>query len=218
MGLSSSKTSTGPSKQALPYITGASSALQGAYDSNAGNLADISGDLRSQFDAFGANMQNDPTLNAARGYVQNTLGTPYGANPELENQINQTNDSVTDRINALFSKAGQTGSSRQVGELGKQLSNNESNLRYTDWNNDQARRAAAVQSALGLGQLGNQTAETYAGLGQNAAQVPYLGAQMLAGGLGDLWGNAQTTTGSQGIGGALLGAGATLGAAYLGRK
>ena len=32
MGLSSSKTTSGPSKQALPYLTSASGAVQGAYD------------------------------------------------------------------------------------------------------------------------------------------------------------------------------------------
>lgn len=215
MGLSSSKTTTGPSKAAMPYLTQASGALQGAYDRNQPNLDAISSGLSSAFSRFSDNYGNDPTLGAARGYINDTLGSDPAQNPFLDNIINSSNSDIMDRINAIFSKSGQTGSTRQLGELGKQLSNNEYGLRYQDYNAGQDRKAQAVQQALSLGGLDNQTALALAGLGDAAARTPYLGAEMLASGLGGLWGNSQTTKQSGGLGQALLGAGAQLGGAAI---
>lgn len=218
MGLSSSKTTTtsGPSPQALPYLTQASGAVQGAYDSNQGNLSNISKGLGSAFEDYAARSRDNPTMDAARGYVQDTLSADH-ANPYLDSIVSTTNNDITDRINALFNKSGQSGSSRQMGELGRRLGENETNLRYTDWTNDQARKAAAVQQALGLQSGDNQTALGLATLGDTAARTPYLGAQFLSGGLGSLWGNAQQTTQQQsgGLGSALLNAFSGIGSAAL---
>lgn len=218
MGLSSSKTTTtsGPSKEAMPYLTQASGVVQNAYSSNQPQLDQISGDLGAAFKDYSARLNDNPTLDAARGYVSDTLATDH-ANPYLDNIVSTSNNDITDRINALFNKAGQSGSSRQIGELGKQLSANETNLRYTDFNNDQARKAAAVQQALALQQGDNQSALGLATLGDTAARVPYLGAQFLAGGLGNLWGNAQTTTQtqSQPLLGQLLNGAASIGSSLI---
>src|SRR3546814_8768526 len=94
-------------------------------------ISDWSSDVcSSDLKAFGADMGSD--LDGTRSYMGDVLGGKYldQQNPYLESMIDQTNDSVMDRVNALFSKSGQTGSSRQIGELGKQLANNETNLRF----------------------------------------------------------------------------------------
>lgn len=219
MGLSSSKTKTtqtsGPSAQALPYITSASNAVQGAYDANQGNLKAIGSGLSSAFADKLAEIQGggDPTVAAARGYTSDVLGGKYlgAGNPYTTDIINTTNNDITDRINALFSRSGQTGSSRQIGELGKQLSANESALRYKDYDTERGRMDSAVGSAAALSQMDNADLATLLALSEGAAETPYLGAKFLSQGLGGLWGNSQTVTGTQKSSGLGAGLGSLLG-------
>lgn len=208
MGLSGSKTTTGPSKQALPHLQSASNTVQGAYNANQGNLDTISSGLTDMFEDYRAGMDNDPTMTAANTRVQDVLGGKYlNGNPQMDAIISQTNDSVADRVNALFSKSGQTGSSRQIGELGKQLSDAEARIRYQNYGDEQARIDAAVGQAAGLNTQKNANVATAAGLGESAATLPYVGADFLAKNLGGLWGNSTTTTQKQGLGTSLLGLG-----------
>ncbi len=215
MGLSSSKTTTGPSKQAMPYLQAGSSALQSVYDANKGNVAEIGSDLMGQYRRFSDSVTNNPTLGAARRFTADTINSDPASNPQLDNIINTSNNDIMDRINAIFSRAGQTRSSRQIGEVAKQLSANESGLRYNDWNAGQDRKAQAVQQAIAMGGLDNQTSAALAALAEGAATTPYIGAQILSQGLGNLWGNSTTTKQSGGIGQMLLNAAATAGAAAL---
>lgn len=219
MGLSSSKTTStsGPSKEALPYLTSASSAVQNAYNQNQANNQAIGNNLFNAYNQYSGNMGSD--LTGARNYSQDVLSGKYltQQNPYLSGMIDQTNSDVMDRVNALFSQAGQTGSSRQIGELGKQLSNSENALRYQNYSDEMNRMSDAAQLGLGLNQATNANEATLGALGTTAAQVPYIGANDLAANLGNLWGNAQTTTQKQsgGLLGSLLGAGAQLGSAAI---
>lgn len=218
MGLSSSTQTTGPSAQAMPYLTAGSNALQSAYNANQGNSAAIGSGLNSAFSGLLSAAQNGtPATNAASDWATGLLKGSYAPSSDLQSIIDSTNQSVGDEVNSLFSKSGQTGSSRQQGELARQLANNESSLKYQDYNNWQNRQAQAAQTALGLGSLGNQTYSTLGGLGTTATTQPYLGAQMLSNGLGSLWGNSQTTTASQGLGSSLLGLVGSLGGAAIGK-
>lgn len=205
MGLSGSKqtttqnqtSTTGPSELALPKINQASDALTGAYNQTqpiAANIGDVLGGM------FTSYKPTDTTGLTAAKAANDALLTGGGANPELDNIIRTSNNSVADKINALFSRSGQTGSSRQLGELAKQLSANESNLRYTDFNNQQTRMQQAIANAMGLTSAG-QAATTgdianLLNLGTGAVSIPGQPAAQLASGLGGLWGNATTTTGS----------------------
>ena len=207
MGLSSKKTTTGPSKQAMPYLQAGSGALQSVYDANKGNVAEIGSDLMGQYRRFSDSVTNNPTLGAARRFTTDTLNSDPASNPNLDAIVNTTNNDIMDRINAIFARSGQTRSSRQIGEVAKQLSANESGLRYNDWNAGMDRKAQAVQQAIAMGGLDNQTSAALAALAEGAATTPYIGAQILSQGLGNLWGNSQTTKTSGGIGQALLGLG-----------
>jgi len=213
MGLSSSKTTSGPSKQALPYLTSASGAVQGAYDANKGNVADITGALKSTFDNY--NPVN-PNVTAAGNYAQDVLGGKYldAGNPYLQGMIDTTAGDVSDRVNALFSRSGQTGSSRQIGELGKQLSAAENNLRYQDYSSERDRMTAAGNLALGANSGLNSNIQTQAGLGATAAGLPMNDALALAQALGGLWGNSTTTKTSGGLGQMLLQAGGAAAGAF----
>ena len=215
MGLSSSKTTSGPSKQAMPHLQSASTALQGSYTANAPRLKEIGDSLFDAYKTYSADMGQD--LAGARGFSADVLGGKYldQQNPYLKGMIDQTSDSVTDRINSLFSNAGQTGSSRQIGELGKQIADAENRLRYQSYGDEMGRMERAAQLGLGINQAANANAATLGALGATAAEVPYIGAEKLAQGLGGLWSNSQTTKTSGGLGQALLGAGAQLGSAAI---
>ncbi|WP_370309308.1 hypothetical protein [Sphingobium abikonense] len=213
MGLSSSKTTTGPSKQALPYLKDASGAVQGAYQNSLGNTADITSALKSAFDNYSV---GSPTLTAANGYAQDVLGGKYldAGNPYLQGMIDTTNSSVSDQVNSLFSRAGQTGSSRQIGELGKQLSTAENNLRYADYSSERDRMSQAAALSATLSAAESDRYQTLAGLGSTANGLPLANALGYAGALGGLWGNSTTTKQSGGLGQMLLQAAGAAAGAY----
>ena len=193
----------------------ASSALTDTYRANAPRLREIGDSLFDAYKTYSSDMGSD--LEGTRSYMGDVLGGKYltEGNPYLQGMIDQTNDSVTDRINALFSSAGQTGSSRQIGELGKQLADAENRLRYQSYGDEMERMGQAAALGLSLNQATNANAATQGALGASAAEIPYIGAEKLAQGLGGLWSNSQTTKQSGGIGQMLLGAGAQLGSAAI---
>lgn len=199
MGLSSSSsTSTsGPSAQALPYLTAGSGALQSAYNASQPNAQAITSGLGSAFSNLLASSQNNPTTAAANTYDQGLLGGSYTPSPYLNGQIADTNNTVGNAVNSEFSMAGQDGSSRQQGEVARQLATADNNLKSTDYQAWLQRQQAAATNATQLGALGNNTASTLGSLGVQATTQPMLGANMYASGLGSLWGNSQTTTQTQ---------------------
>lgn len=220
MGLSGSKqtTTSGPSAQAMPYLTSASSALQGAYNANSGNSAKIGQSLYDAFTSYSNGLNSNSTTNAAKDYVSSVLNGDYlSGNPELQNVIDSTNSSVTDQVNAIFARAGQNGSSRQYGELAKQLATNESNLRYQNYSDEMSRMSDAVAQALNLQSGDNSNISTLLNLATGATTLPMANASTLASGLGSLWGNSQTTTQSSSgsLLGSLLNAAASAGSAAL---
>lgn len=217
MGLSSSKSTSGPSKTAMPYLKTASSAVQSAFDANQGNVANITKTLGSAFDDLGA---DNPTLTSANGYVQDVLGGKYldQQNPYLEEMIGTTKRGVTDDVNAIFSRAGQTGSSRQIGELGSRLSEAELGMRSQSYNSEMARRDAAVSQALGLDSAETGRTSTQAQIGQLLASLPLTNASFLADSLGGLWGNSTTTKTSGNLGQMLIGAASNAAGAFAGGK
>ena len=198
MGLSSSSsTSTsGPSAQALPYIQQGSNALTQAYNGAQAGSANIQNGLQTAFGNLLNNSTSNPTTNAANSYDTGLLSGNYQPSPYINGMIADTNNNVSNAVNSEFSLAGQNGSSRQTGELARQIGTADNNLQNTDYLTYLAQQQAAAQNATQLGQLNNSTASTLGSLGTSATSQPYLGASMLSSGLGSLWGNS-TTTNSQ---------------------
>jgi hypothetical protein len=187
-----SKSSTGPSTAAMPYITGASSAIGDAVANNAGNLAGIGSTLTSQFNNYAGNM--GAGLQPAQSYTSDVLGGKYlTGNPYLQGQIDTTANDVTDRVNSIFGAAGRTGSGAHTESLSRGLAEAENGLRYQDYSAERARQDSAVGQSIGLNQAGNANLGTLLQLGQGAAELPYLGANTLARGYGSLWGGATTS-------------------------
>ena len=71
--------------------------------------------------------------------------------------IDQTNESVGNQIDSRFSSAGRYGSDYNVGELARQLSNSENNLRYGNYATERG-----YQNNAALGNLAG--IETLAGM------------------------------------------------------
>ena len=193
MGLSSSKSTskTTYGKDALPHINAATGALDTAWQGVQPNLSKVTAGLGASFDAFNPNKAN---IAAANGYVGDVLGGKFlSGNPYLENMIYTTSGDVMDRVNAAFSRSGQTGSSRQLGEQIKQLSAAENNLRYQNYSDEQNRMAQAVQQAAGLSEAENNNLQTQAALGQSLVGIPLDAASQYAQGQAGLWGNNLNT-------------------------
>ena len=194
MAKKKSKSETGPSKAALPYVSAATNAATAAYQRNQGNLDMIGDELSEQFATY-ANRKT-PGMDAAEAYNADVLGGKFlgQGNPYTQGIIDTTNDSITDRVNAIFGAAGRTGSGRNVGVLSKSLADSENGLRYTDYNNERSRMDGAVGSAINLNAAGNSDIATMLALGAGAAEIPYLGSKFLTGSTQSLWGDAQKST------------------------
>lgn len=212
MGLSSSKSTskTTYGKDALPQINAATGAVNNAWTAAQPDIKSVTDALRT---TFGGYSTTNPALDAANGYTTDVLGGKFlgQSNPYTQGMIDTTNASVADRVNALFSQSGQTGSSRQIGELGKRLSESENALRYQDYAAERDRMDAAVGNATGLNSAANQNIQTQATLGQVLSGIGTDAASQYAQAISSLWGNNLNTTqkSSQGLGGILAGLGGT---------
>lgn len=216
MGFSSSKSTTGPSKFAKPYITSAANAVNATFKGNQANLQNIGDTFSRGFQgvadkAFGT----DPLVDQARSHSSDILGGKYlSGNPYLDDMIRLTSGNVADRVNSTFGAAGRTGSDTHGYDLSRGLADSELGLRYQNYGDE---RSAMERAAAGAGDL---SAARFAGvpaalgLGQAAAETPYLGADFLARGMGGLMGGYTTTKQKQPWGAMLLQAAGNAAQAY----
>ena len=201
MGKKSKQTTTNePSAYAKGYITPAADALSGTYNANSGNVQNISNQLSAAFPGFLQQATStSPVMGAANGYATDVLNGKYlgQGNPYLSGMIDQTDRSVSDRVNSTFGAAGRTGGTQHTQVLGQSLADAENGLRYSDYANE---RNAMMQA---LGQAPGLDAAKYAGiaptlaLGQTAAGLPMQAAGQYAGGIGSLLGQYNTQTQTQ---------------------
>ena len=196
MGKKKSTSQTGPTGAALNYLTPASAAVNEAYAANKDTLASISGTLANQFGNYNANM--GANLVPAQDYTSGVLGGKWlNANPFTDQIVANASDDVTDRVNAAFGLAGRTGSGAHTESMAKGLGDAILGFRANDYNQERSRMDSAVGASVGLNQAGNQNLGTLMAAGQSAAELPYLGSNMLAKNMGALWGDSTTTTQSK---------------------
>jgi hypothetical protein len=207
IGLSSnkSKVTNGPSAYAKPFISAAGGALQGAFAQTQPALAAATASLGAALPgaaerAFGSN----PGLDAAEGYVTDTLGGKYldEGNPHLRGMIDQTSADVRSRVASAFTTAGRTGSGANTYALGRALAANETGLRSSAYEAERARMAQAAGMVPGLEAGRNSALGAYLDTVQAATGLPLSVAQQYAGGIGSLMGgyNTSTQTQSQSLG------------------
>lgn len=209
MGLSGSKTKTSTKPVYSGQIEGAANTVNSTYNANAPALqsigTQIQGLVPGLIDKYEA---GNPSVNAATAYNTDVLGGKYldAGNPYLQGIVDTTNGSVADQVNALFSRAGQTGSSRQIGELGKQLSTAENNLRYADYNTERGRMDTAAGLAPSLAAADYASIAPILAAAQGAT-LPVQAANSNASTIGSLLGGYTngTQTTSQGLGSILGG-------------
>lgn len=208
MGLSSSKTKTTQTNRPVysGRIEGASDQLSSVYNANSGNVqryADMIGGLTP--DLLERFREGDPAINAASGYITDTLGGDPQNNPYLDDIIAQTGDNTRRQIQTGLGTRGGIGGSSERDIVSRALAENESGLRYSDYDNQMNRRAQAASMAPGVaagGSFALNDAMSAAGFG---ATLPGDVASQYAAGQGGLLGQYQTVNGTQTQSGGMLG-------------
>ena len=194
MGLSSSKSKSSTKPVYGKEIMSAANTLNSTYQQQAPKIAgyaDQIGELvPSLLDRY---KQGDPAVIAARNYVTSTLDSDPTANPYLDDMVSQTNDNVRNQLQARMGTRGQTGSSDYYGIIGKGLAQNETGLRYADYDRSMDRKAQAAGMAPGVVAGDLMTLAPAFSAIQLAAGLPMNAASQFAAGTGGLLGQYTNT-------------------------
>lgn len=174
-------------------IEGAANQLNNTYANQAPKI----GALADQFvgassDLLAKAREGNPAVNAAQGWITNTLGQDPGSNPYLQDMIDQTNRDVSQGVNAGLGTRGLAGGSVAAKILAEQLARNETNLRYNAYNNDRSLQAQAAGMAPSIAAgdfIGYAPALSTGAFG---TQAPMQAAALNAAGTGGLLGQYQT--------------------------
>ena len=177
---------------------GAANSQQAAYNASAPKIAGVSDDLIGLSGSLLQRFQDgDPTMGAARGYIEDTLSADPQANPYLDGMIAQSNDSVRNTMQAKMGTRGLTGGSDYYGLIGKALGENELGMRYSDYDGTMGRKAQAAGMASGV--VAGDYIPVAAAMesGRTGAMLPLQAALANSAGVGGLLGqytnNTQTT-------------------------
>lgn len=196
MGLSSSKSTTTNKPVYSSQIEGAANNINSAYGAQAPKISAITdrlGDLvPGLVDQY---TQGDPTVKAAQGYSTDVLSGKYldAGNPYLQSQIDQTNNSVRNGLAASLGTRGLTSGSAFGDIITRKLAENESTLRYNDYNNERTRMGQAASGAAGLSAASYLPLTAIQDILQ-AQQTPVQSAVGAGSGIGGLLGQYGTST------------------------
>lgn len=153
MGLSSSKTKTSTKPVYSSQIEGAAGNVTNAYNAAASGIANTSNALAGMVpDLVSKYTQGDPNVKAAQGYNADVLNGKYldAGNPYLQAQIDATGNDVRNGLSASLGTRGLTGGSAFGDIITKNLANNATGLRYTDYSNERNRMDGAASAAGGI--------------------------------------------------------------------
>lgn len=187
-------------------IGGAANAQQAAYNQAqpaigqfSDNAGGSSNDLFAQFRA------GDPTVQAAQGFLQGQLTGDPTQNPYLDQMVAQTNDSVRNQVQARMATRGQTGGSDYTGLIARALAENETGLRYGDYDRAMQRRMSAAGLTPGVTAAQYLPLEAAMNTGQAGAMLPLQAALANSAGVAGLLGQYQDVKGKTVQSGGLLG-------------
>jgi hypothetical protein len=178
MGLSSKKSVTKTDPVFKDQLLDSQKNTQDTYQNNKGTAQDISNQFAGLVpDLLNKYQQGNRTVNAAQDYATNTLQGGYlNGNPYLDNIVNQTNDSVTDRTNAGIGMRGQTGGSAQYEGLSNNLAENEGRLRWQDYNQERQNMNNMAALSPGLASAEQIPLAAAMAAGESAVNLPWVGA------------------------------------------
>lgn len=207
MGVSSKKSKQTNTPVYDAAVTGAANDITSAYRAAQPGLqagADkFSGVLDSVLARYNA---GDPTITAARGYTNDVLNGKYldEGNPYLQGIIDTTNNSVRNQSQAALGTRGLTGGSDYAGIIARALADNETGLRFNNYNTERDRMGQAVSQVPGLIASENAILDP-AFQAYDAMQAPVRAAVGAGQGVGGLLGQYQTvkTKQSSSLGGIL---------------
>lgn len=196
MGLSSTKTKSSSTPVYSAQIEGAAGNINNAYSAQAPKISAITDQLGGLVPGLVEQyQQGDPGVKAAQGYNTDVLSGKYlsGGNPYLQQQIDTTNSSVRNGAAASLGTRGLTGGSAFGDIISRNLAQNESTLRYNDYNNERTRMGQAASAAPGLSAAGYLPLTAIQDILQ-AQQAPVQSAVGAGSGIGGLLGQYTNNT------------------------
>lgn len=151
----------------------------------------LSGLVPSLMDKYA---NGDPTTNAAKAYNTDVLSGKYldAGNPYLEQMVAKTNNNVSNQTSAALGTRGLTGGSAFADIVSRALANNETGLRYNDYNSERDRMATAAGQTSSLAGASEVPLSSILSILQ-AQQIPVATASGAGATVGGLLGQYQTT-------------------------
>lgn len=163
--------------------------------------------------------EGNPMLQAAQGYVTDTLGMEPGANPYLDDMIATVNDNTRRQIQTRMGTRGGVGGSVEADIVSRALANNETSARLQDYYKMMDRKAQAAGMAPGLMASEYIPLDAAMKAGSQGAMLPLNAALANSAGIGGLLGQYQEKRGEQvqsgGFWEGLLGQALGIGGMYL---
>lgn len=153
MGISSSKKTQTTKPIYGSEIEGAAHVANSTYSSQIPKITSITDQLGSLApDLLKRYTQGEPSVTAAQNYNTDVLEGEYlnAGNPYLGSQIDNTNRSVRNQAQAALGSRGLTNGSAYSDIISRVLAENESGLRYADYNNERNRMDTAAGQAPSL--------------------------------------------------------------------
>ena len=195
-------------------IGGAARNVQDAYGQSQPLIRDVSSNLgRVSADLFAQQRAGDPTIQAAQGFTRNLL--EGGSNPYLDDMLDVSNERVRNQVQARLGRTGNAGGSDYTNLISRALAQNETGVRYNDFDRTRQAQLQAAGLAPTLLQGSYIPAQLAAQFGQQGALLPIQAAGANAGSIGGLLGQYQDvrgkTTQSGGLFESILGAGLQIG-------
>lgn len=178
-------------------IEGAANTLDSNYRGQAPKIAEFSDNMLGvSNDLLSKYYDGDPTVGAANNWITNTLNADSANNPYLDDMVGISNDNVRNQMQAQMGTRGLTGSSDYYGLISKGLAENETGLRYNDYNNREQMKLAAAGLAPGVSAAQYQPLAAANELGQTGAMLPMQAGLAHAAGIGGLLGPYTNSSGT----------------------
>lgn len=205
MGLSGSKQTTTQTYTPSAQQINAGNTLQNAFTTQMPKITGYADQLGSLIPSLMQKYQaGDPGINAAQGWITSTLGNT-GGNPMLEQIIAQNGANTAGALKSQMGTRGITGGTAYNGILAKALAEQDANLRYQDYNNQNALKAQAAGMAPSMAAGNMASIVPLLSITQAAGGMPLDAASQYASGMGSLFNNSGTSTTTQQSSGGLLG-------------
>ena len=178
-------------------LEGAANSLDSTYDNRAPKIGEFSDNMLGvSNDLLGKYYAGDPAVGAANDWVTNTLGADSASNPYLDDMVGMSNDNVRNQMQAQMGTRGLTGSSDYYGLISKGLAENETGLRYNDYNNREQMKLQAAGMAPGISAAQYQPLAAAMEAGQTGAMLPLQAELARAAGVGGLLGPYTNSSGT----------------------